>query len=256
MGRRVPEEARRCVEQLLSMGKTVKEVSEVCGVSKATVSRLKKELEQRRMLQEVMAGRLPQAQGAQQPKAPRTRGGSVYIDPRAVEDDVNYMLMVMRNRLDPSHPIMTKMITDTSWWLHVILDFGKLAIPELMGDDVHVDAGNPEVTAQELVRKVRRLKAEAQGVEERLAAMESEVKALKEENERLRGLVREYRRLVDEAIEKTSRLVEDLRGRVAQTLVFIVRVVPQALSPEERARYMHVVIPKLRSLWGADLGGG
>ena len=257
---RLPEEKYQCIESLLRMGKTVREVAEACGVSPSTVSRIRKEM--------VLRGELHDSRGMQlqqQPKQPKEEsktvsrsggGGGVYIDPRAVESDINFMLTVMKNRLDPKHPLMTKWISDVGWWLHLILDFGKFAIPELMGDDVIVDVSNPEVTAQELVRKLRRIKSSAQEVEEKLRqydeAMkeaEARIRALEEENKALRQALEELKQLYNTVVDRTRAMIEDIRRRAQATIVFIVREVPQALPPQVRALYLHTVVPKVRELW-------
>ena len=258
MPRRIPEDKYRCVVDLLKMGKKVRDIVQTCGVNKNTVSSIRRELELR--------GELPPSGTTgpstasattkeERPRDSRTTGG-IYIDPRSVESDINFMLTVMRNRLDPKHPIMTKMITDVSWWLHLILDFSKYAIPELMGDDVLVDVSNPEVTAQELVRKLRRIKSSAQEVEEKLRqydeAMkeaEARIRALEEENRALREALEELKRLYNRVVDETKAMLEDMKRRTSATILFIVKEVPQALPPQVRALYLHTVMPKVREIW-------
>jgi len=255
---RIPPDKYDCVVNLLKLGKKVREIAETCGVSKTTVSRIKKDLELRGILPvpgQVQAP-TPQQQVKEETKSTSRGGGGIYLDPKAVESDINFMYMLMKNRLDPKHPLMTKWISDVGWWLHLILDFGKFAIPELMGDDVHVDVSNPETTAQELVRKLRRIKSQVQDVEERLRkydeAMkeaEARIRALEEENRALRQALEELKQLYNRVVDETKAMLEDMRRRTSATILFIVREVPQSLPPQVRAVYLHTVVPKVREIW-------
>lgn len=235
----LPEEKVKCIESLLAMGKPYRAVARECSVSVTTVTKYARSLKGR-----VSPPGVSDVEGV-------------------VEEDVEAMLRIMRERLDPKHPAMTKLITDTSWWFHVILDFGKFAIPEVMSlmRAEEIDVRNPEATARAMVSKLKHIKQIAEEratqiheFESRVKELEAELSSLRSENERLRRLVEEYRKLYDEALSETRKLIEGLRGRIAKTLVLVVKVVPEALSPSERAKYLHVIAPKIRELWGVEVG--
>ena len=212
---RLSPDKERLVEDLLRLGYTYRQIAKMAGVSQPTIARIAKRLRE-----------------------------SEDMD---AEDDVKSMLSIVRSRLDPRHPALQKLIVDTSWWFHVILDFSKQAIPELMGylSSDEVDVEDPEATAKNIVRKLRMIKTSY----ERAKKLEAEAERLRRENEELRELIDEY----DEALETVKNFAEEMKKRVKEMLVFLVRTVPRALSGWDRAVYMHVVFPKIRELWGVEI---
>jgi len=216
--RRLPDEKLECIESLLRMGKSYREVASQCGVNISEEAAA----EPRRSDEDVSA------------------------------TDIKFIMDAIKQRLDPKHPIMTKWVSDVSWWTHLILDFSKLVLPDILRllDEKDIDIHNPEATARNAAAKFRSVKQLAEERAEKILEYESKIKelegevgVLRSENEKLKELVEEYKRLFDEAIEKTS-----------TTIVFIVKYVPEALSPEERATYLHVVGSKMKELWGVEVG--
>ena len=244
---RLSEEQVRCIESLLSMGKHYREIAESCGVSLPTVVKYARRLRGGSELTPVPTSLDP---------APATGSG-------VEEEDVKFIMDLVKQRLDPKHPITQKWVEDVSWWTHLILDFSKFVLPDILKrmEEKDIDIHNPEVTARNAAAKFRAIKQLAEEraekiaeYESRLKELESEVGSLRAERERLLRLVDEYKGLVDETLSETRKLVEELRSKVVKTLVLVVKVVPETLSPAERAKYFHVVAPKIRELWGVEVG--
>jgi len=99
---------------------------------------------------------------------------------KGLEDDVQFMITTMKQRLDPKLPVMTKFVEDVSWWQHLMFDFSKMAVPEVFAlmkaDDI--DVKNPETTAERMVNKVKELKEVARKVSE----LESRLKSLAQDS--------------------------------------------------------------------------
>jgi len=233
--RRLPDEKLECIESLLRMGKSYREVASQCGVNINTVMKYAKTL------------------GREEAAAEPRRS-----DEDVSATDIKFIMDAIKQRLDPKHPIMSKWVSDVSWWTHLILDFSKLVLPDILKllEDKDIDIHNPEATARNAAAKFRSVKQLAEEraekileYENRIKQLEGEVGVLRSENEKLRQLMREY----DAALEKLRAFIEDLRARVRETLVFIIKYVPQILKPEERAMYMHVITPKVKELWGVEV---
>jgi len=238
---------------MLRLGKTYDEIQRICGVSRSYISRRKKQLE----LQETAK------------RAEHTAAATAYEESEESENvsgvDARFIMDLVKKRLDPKHPIMVKWIDNVAWWNHIILEFSKSLLPDAFRllDEHEIDRRNPEVTAANIVKKFRAFMKLAEEraekleeYEEKIRALESEVERLRGENKYLRELVKDYKTLVDDTLNETRRAIEDLKSRVVKTIVFIVKYVPEALSPTERSKYYHVVIPKIRELWGAGYVGG
>jgi len=235
---RLTKDQVECIKTLLRMGKSYREIASQCSVNVNTVMKYAKELGERES---------PKAAGEGDPKT------------EVLRNDARFVMETTRQRLDPKHPIMTKWVSDVSWWTHLILDFSKIALPDvlkLLGEG-EIDIHNPEATARNAVAKFKTIKQLAEEraekileYESKVKELEGEVRTLRGENEELRKLMRDY----DEALEELRSFIEDLRGRVRETLVFMVKYVPDVMSPSERATYMHVVAPKMRELWGVEVG--
>jgi len=235
---RLSEEKVQCIETLLRMNKSYREIASQCGVSVNTVMRYAKKLGE---------------QQQQSAIAEEHRSDDV------VMEDVEFIMNIVRDKLDPKHPIKTKWVSDVSWWTHLILDFSKLVLPDVLKllDEKDIDIRNPEVTARNAATKFRALKQLAEEraekileYENKVKELEGEVKSLQKENESLRKLIDEY----ENALQSLKSVIDDLRYRVRETLVYIVKYIPQALSPSERATYIHVLVPKLKELWGVEIG--
>ncbi|RLE65007.1 MAG: hypothetical protein DRJ38_04515 [Thermoprotei archaeon] len=245
---RLSEEQVRCIESLLSMGKHYREIADSCGVSLPTVVKYARRVRG--------AAPVPTSSPA---AAPVTPGAGSEV----VKLDTKFFMDLVRQRLDPKHPIMAKWVDNVSWWNHVIIEFSAHMLPYAFKllEDHEIDRQNPEVTVRNMVSKFHELKKLAEEraekmaeYESRLKELESEVGNLRAERERLLRLVDEYKGLVDETLSETRKLVEELRSKVVKTLVLVVKVVPETLSPAERAKYFHVVAPKIRELWGVEVG--
>jgi len=230
---RLSREQVECIKALLRMGKSYREIAREVGVHYNTVMRYARQL--------------------------RDEGVDVNELGNSVIEDAKFVMNVAMQRLDPKHPVRSKWIEDVAWWTHLMLDFSKLMLPDamrLLGEG-EIDIRNPEATARNMVVKLRELRRIAEQRAEKLLEYESkirelegEVKLLSEENRRLRELMEEY----DEVLGRLRSFIEDLKSRISSTLIFIVKYVPQALSPSERATYMHVLTPKIRELWGVEVG--
>jgi sugar-specific transcriptional regulator TrmB len=191
-------------------------------------------------------------------KAPPSPGPRREEIEKGLEDDVQFMITTMKQRLDPKLPVMTKFVEDVSWWQHLMFDFSKMAVPEVFAlmkaDDI--DVKNPETTAERMVNKVKELKEVARKVSElesRLKTVEGEyqarISALESENAMLKDLVKKYEDLYDKAVETALSKIEDLKRRIEETIVLITREVPSVLSEEERTKYLALVYPKIEKIW-------
>jgi cell division septal protein FtsQ len=73
---------------------------------------------------------------------------------------------------------------------------------------------------------------------------------LKLENTKLRNLVEGYKALYKKAIDSAVKKIEDLTRRIEETLNLILKVIPPMLEEDDRIKYINVVYPKVRTLWG------
>ena len=238
------EDKIKCIISLRKMGKSYREIAEQCGVSPNTVMKYVKMVE-------------AQEEAEKTEKHEATEKGNPKVE--VLQEDARFVMETTRQRLDPKHPIMTKWVDNVAWWTHLMLDFSKIVLPDIMKllEARDIDIHNPEVTAKNAVAKfkatLRLAEERAEKIleyEGRIRELEGEVNVLRRENEELRKLMKDY----DKALEKLRSFIEDLRGRVGKTLVFIVKYVPQSLSPEARAKYLHVVVPKIKEVWGVEVG--
>jgi len=238
---RLTEDQVKCIETLLGMGKSYREVASQCGVALSTVVRYAKKFKE-----------------GQEPSTSVADEGTA-VEQDVVSKDAEFIMNAVRQRLDPKHPIMTKWVSDISWWTHLMLDFSKIVLPDIMRllEAKDIDIHNPEATARNAAAKFKAIKQLAEERAEKILEYENKIKELKSEleslameNSKLRLLMKDY----DEALEKLRTFIEDLRGRVRETLVFIVKYIPQMLGPEARATYLHAVAPKMRELWGVEVG--
>jgi hypothetical protein len=166
---------------------------------------------------------------------------------KALEDDANSVITIMKSRLDPRAPVMTKFVEDVSWWQHLMLDFSKQAVPEvfsLMGAD-EVDVRNPEVTAQRMVSKLKAIKEKALRAEE----LEAKVKTVEEEYKAKLSALEEALRRYKEVIEEQGKVIEDLAERSKKTIAFFMVVLPERLPPETRSLYRKLA-SEVKALWG------
>jgi len=241
---------RECVEELLRRGATYEEIKSVCGVkSDATISRIKKELEER--------GVLGRRDTADTPPPPPSR---------AAEEDTRFIMSLVRQKIDPKSPIISKFVEDVSWWHHVIYGTAAVVIPTLysMLAPSEVDLKNPEVTTKNMVAKFLALveekkkvaatyEAKVKELESKVSELESKISELEAEKRILEATISEYRDLVRryrEALKETINALEELKDKVSQTITFLVVYVPKGLSREEKAKYLSMVVPHLEKVWG------
>jgi len=168
---------------------------------------------------------------------------------QALEDDANAMIAVMKSRLDPRAPVMTKFVEDVSWWQHLMLDFSKQAVPEvfsLMGAE-DIDVRNPEATAQKMVSKLEAIKEKALRAEE----LEAKAKTVEEEYKAKLSALEEALKKYREVIDEQSKIIEDLAERSKKTIAFFMVVLPEKLPPETRLLYKKLA-SEVKALWGVE----
>jgi len=189
-----------------------------------------------------------------------------------IVEETKFLISQIRQRLDPKLPIMTKFVTDTSWWLHLRLDFTRLILPELFSlmraDEIDIE--NPETTARNMASKVLALKAEAtraRELEDKLKALTGEFEArLKEEVSKVEARYTRELEVLKEKIKEYEGLMAEyeavLRGltdilillgdRTGKTLKLISSFIA-GLPEDVREEYYIMVAPRIRRIWG---GGG
>jgi hypothetical protein len=168
---------------------------------------------------------------------------------QALEDDANTMITILKSRLDPKLPVMTKFVEDVSWWQHLMLDFSKQAVPEvfsLMGAE-DVDVRNPEATAQKMVARLKAIKEKALKAEE----LEAKAKMVEEEYKAKLSALEEALRKYREVIDEQGKLIEDLVERSKKTIAFFMVVLPEKLPMEVRPLYKKLA-SGVKTLWGVS----
>jgi len=194
------------------------------------------------------------------------------VDVSSLAEETKFLVSQLRQRLDPKLPIMTKFVSDTSWWLHLRLDFTRLVLPELfsMMSKEEIDIANPEVTARNMASKVLALKAEAsraRELEDKLRALTGEFEArLREEVSRveskyaveveaLKAKLREYEGVIatyDTVVRGLADALATLAGKAERTMRLVSRFIA-GLPEDVRGEYEVKVAPRIREIWG---GGG
>jgi hypothetical protein len=152
------------------------------------------------------------------------------------ESDVRFIMSVVRSRLDPKAPIMTKWIEDLSYWHHVIIDLGASLLPDLLAmlADSEIDRRNPERLVENMVSKFRLLKSRATEVERVEAGYRTRVEELERRVAELEGLLARY----SEELRGAAEAIEVLADRTKRTLVYFLVEVPRRLSEEARSEYL------------------
>jgi len=190
------------------------------------------------------------------------------VDVSALAEETKFLVSQIRQRLDPKLPIMSKFVSDTSWWLHLRLDFTRLVLPELfaMMSKEEIDIVNPEVTARNMASKVLALKAEAaraRELEDKLRAFEArlreEVSRVESkyatEVEALRAKLKEYEGVIatyDTIVRGLADALATLAGKAERTMRLVSRFIA-GLPEGVREEYEVKVAPRIREVWG---GGG
>jgi hypothetical protein len=189
------------------------------------------------------------SQAQQTPPPPPPLGPSRTELLKALEDDANSMITIMKSRLDPRAPVMTKFVEDVSWWQHLMLDFSKQAVPEvfsLMGAE-DIDVRNPEATAQKMVGKLKAIKEKALKAEE----LEAKAKTVEEEYKARLSALEEALRKYKEVIDEQGKIIEDLVERSKKTIAFFMVVLPEKLPMEVRHLYRKLA-SGVKTLWGVS----
>jgi hypothetical protein len=172
--------------------------------------------------------------------------------------DMELFLRLMSGKIDPKAPILTQMIQDVAWFENVKRAVGVYSMAEFWPEKSEdVDLANPGNTVQNIVKRIKAVKevaSKAAEMEGRLKAVEEEymskIKSLEEENAKLKKLSEDLGKLYDKAVDTAIEKIEDLRRRVEETLNLILKVIPPMLTKDDRVKYMNVVYPKIRTLWG------
>jgi hypothetical protein len=169
------------------------------------------------------------------------------------ESDVRFIMSVVRSRLDPKAPIMTKWIEDVSYWHHVIVDLGASLLPDLLAllADSEIDRRNPENLVNNMVSKFRLLKSRAAEVEKVEAGYRVRVGELERRVAELEDLLARYAQEVREAADA----IEVLADRVKRTLVYFLVEVPRRLSEEARSEYL-ALARRVVEIWGGAVERG
>jgi arylsulfatase A-like enzyme len=172
---------------------------------------------------------------------------------QALENDANTMITILKSRLDPKLPVMTKFVEDVSWWQHLMLDFSKQAVPEvfsLMGAE-DIDVRNPEATAQKMVSKLKAIKemaAKAGEAEARIKAVEekyrAELEAYKEKVRELEYALGKYKEVIDEQ----GKMIDFLAEKAKKTNFYLMHTLPLYLAEEDRPLY-YMIVSKLKEIW-------
>jgi hypothetical protein len=169
---------------------------------------------------------------------------------RVLEEDVKLIVSMIKQKLDPKAPILSKWIENISFWHHVIYSTSAHLLADLLSmlGEGEIDLSNPEVMVKNMVAKFRLLKVRALKAEEVEAKYRAELEALKQRVADLESLLGKYA----EVIREQNKLIEDLAGKTKRTIAFFVVEVPNYLPEDARAPY-RVLAAKVREIWG---GGG
>jgi len=245
---RLTREREECIMSLLKLGLSYREIAEKCGVDKNTVMRRARKLESASS-RRGEAGQATQATVCEQVYEQPRSGRGEHIS----SQDVAFIMGAVKSRVDPRAPIQTKWVEDLSWWQHVILDTSMYLLPELMSmlSSDEVDLENPEATARAMVSKFKSIKQLAEERAKVVSEYEARIRELEAKVAGYRELVEKYRKALEEAVG----YLEDFKSKASRTINFLVVYVPQAFSGYERAKYLSMVIPHLREVWGLKLDG-
>jgi len=169
------------------------------------------------------------------------------------EDDVRFIMSVVRARLDPKAPIMTKWIEDLSYWHHVIVDLGAGLLPDLLAmlADSEIDRRNPERLVESMVSKFRLLKSRAAEVERVEAGYRARLEELERRVAELEGLLARY----SEELRGAAEAIEVLADRAKRTLAYFLVEVPRRLSEEARSEYLQLARGVVE-VWGGAVERG
>lgn len=170
----------------------------------------------------------------------RVKYGKSYGVEEALKDDAKFLLSLIRQRIDPKAPIITKWTENVSWWTHVLQDFSALVSPYILSllTPNEIDLSNPEVTVKNMVGKFEALREKAT----RVAEIEAK---LRSENEALKQVLSEYEKLIDDQ----NKLIAEMLDKTRKTINFFMIVLPKQLPEELRETYK-IYLRKIRDVWG------
>jgi hypothetical protein len=170
------------------------------------------------------------------------------------ESDVRFIMSVVRSRLDPKAPIVTKWIEDISYWHHVIIDLGTSLLPDLLAmlADSEIDRKNPERLVENMVSKFRLLKSRAAEV----GRVEAGYRARVEELERRVADLEDLLARFSEELRAATEAIEVLADRTKRTLAHFLVEIPRKLSEEARLEYLPLAREVVVEVWGGAVERG